>query len=82
MEQHVKTEFVIVHQQHRQLMKCAKPLELMEHVQQKPMEDVLLELLVQLQLSKLPVLRIVQVVIAIGLVLHVLIRHVQMHQLL
>lgn len=52
-------------------MKLAKPLELMEHAQLKLMEDVLPELLVQLQLSKLPVLRIVQEGIAIGLELHV-----------
>lgn len=61
-------------------MKLVKLLERIQHAQQNLTEDVLRELLVQLQLSKLPVLRIVQAVIAIGLELHVLIRHVQMHQ--
>lgn len=63
-------------------MKHVKPLELMEHAQLNQMEDALLELLVQLQLSKLLVSKIVQVVIVIGLELHVLIRYAQMHLLL
>lgn len=78
----VKTELVIMHQQHLQPMKFVKILELMDHVQQKLMEGVLLELLVQLQQSEQPVLRIIKMVIVFGLELHVLIRYVQMHQLL